>query len=169
MNRETRIAWLVEHAQRPRHTTPLPDADVSVPGGNPGCGDLLTAYLKAAPEEDRVAAVSFCGTGCGLSQAAASILAERMNREHPSFTDVLEFSYEAMMDLVGRDVADARPRCATLALGTLKAAVKTVEMNRKLKAAGKSETEIAELRRAVAAAAEGTGLVLGEGAAEAAY
>ena len=168
MDRETRIAWLVEHAKRPRHTTALPDADVSVPGGNPGCGDLLTAYLKAAPEEDRVAAVSFVGTGCGLSQAAASILAERMNREHPSFAQVLDYTYEEMMDLVGRDVADARPRCATLALGTLKAAVKAVAMNRKLKAAGRSDAEIAELRRAITGAAEDTGLVIGEGAETAA-
>jgi len=168
MDRDTRIAWLVQHAQRPRHTTPLPDADISVPGGNPGCGDLLTAYLKAAPGDNRVAAVSFVGTGCGLSQASASILAERMNREHPSFAQVLDFTYEQMMDLVGRDVADARPRCATLALGTLKAAVKAVEMNRKLKAAGKTDAEIAELRRAIAAAAEGTGNVIGEGAEAAA-
>jgi nitrogen fixation protein NifU and related proteins len=168
MDRETRIAWLVEHAQRPRHARPLPDADVSVPGGNPGCGDLITADLKAEPGADRVAAVSFHGSGCGLSQAAASILAERINRERPSFAEVLDFSYEAMMDLVGRDMADARPRCATLALGTLKAAVKAVEMNRKLSAAGKSDAEIAELRRAVAAAAAGTGLVIGEGAAQAA-
>ena len=168
MDRETRIAWLVQHAQRPRHTAPLPDADITVPGGNPGCGDLLTAYLKAAPEHNRVAAVSFVGTGCGLSQASASILAERMNRDHPSFSQVLDFTYEQMMDLVGRDVADARPRCATLALGTLKAAVKAVEMNRKLKAAGKSDAEIAELRRAIAGVAGTTGLVLGEGAVAAA-
>jgi hypothetical protein len=72
------------------------------------------------------------------------------------------------MDLVGRDVADARPRCATLALGTLKAAVKAVEMNRKLKAAGKTDAEIAELRRAIAGVAGNTGLVLGEGAEAAA-
>lgn len=168
MDRETRIAWLVEHAQRPRHAHPLDDADVSVPGGNPGCGDLLTAYLKADPAADRIGAVTFAGTGCGLSQASASILAERMNKEHPSFADVLDFTYEEMMDLVGRDVAEARPRCATLALGTLKAAVKALEMNRKLRAAGKSDVEIAELRRAVAAAAEGTGIVVGEGAAAAA-
>jgi len=168
MDRETRIAWLVQHAQRPRHTAPLPDADISVPGGNPGCGDLLTAYLKAAPDENRVGAVSFAGTGCGLSQASASILAERMNREHPTFAEVLDYSYEEMMDLVGRDMADARPRCATLALGTLKAAVKAVEMNRKLKAAGKSEAEIAELRRAISGVVEGTGLVIGAGAEAAA-
>lgn len=168
MDRDTRIAWLVEHAQRPRHTTPLPDAEVSVPGGNPGCGDLITADLKGEAGADRVAAVSFHGSGCGLSQAAASILAERMNRERPTFAEIMEFSYEEMMDLVGRDMAEARPRCATLALGTLKAAVKALEMNRKLRAAGKTDAEIAELRRAIAAAAEGTGLVIGAGAAQAA-
>jgi nitrogen fixation NifU-like protein len=168
MDRDTRIAWLVDHAKRPRHAGVLPDADARVPGGNPGCGDLVTLYLKADPDEDRVAAVSFEGTGCTLSQAAASILAERTNRRHPTFDEVMEFTYEDMMELVGRDVADSRPRCATLALGTLKAAVKTAAMNRKLKAAGKSPSEIAELRRAIAAAAEGTGLVLGEGAEAAA-
>ena len=62
MDRETRIAWLVDHAKRPRHAGALPDADISVPGGNPGCGDLITLYLKADPAEPRVAVVTFEGT-----------------------------------------------------------------------------------------------------------
>lgn len=164
MDRETRIAWLVDHARRPRHRGPLPDADASVPGGNPGCGDLITLHLKADPGEPRVAAVTFEGEGCTLSQAAASILAERVNRDHPTFAEVERLTYEEMMDLVGRDVADARPRCATLALGTLKAAVKVVETNRRLRSAGHTDERIAELRRAIAAAAAGTGLVLGDDA-----
>ncbi len=41
-------------------------------------------------------------------------------------------------------------------------------MNRKLRAAGHTDEEIAELRRAIAAQAEGTGLVIGEGAEQAA-
>jgi nitrogen fixation NifU-like protein len=168
MDRETRIAWLVDHFQRPRHRGNLPDADARVPGGNPGCGDVITLYLKAKEGEDRVAAVTFEGVGCTLSQAAASILAERTNRLTPTFAEVLAFSYEEMLDLIGRDIASSRPQCATLALGTLKGAVKTVEMNRKLRAAGHTDEEIGELRRAIAAQAEGTGLVLGEGAERAA-
>lgn len=164
MDREARIAWLVDHYRRPRHRGSLPDADARVPGGNPGCGDVVTLYLKAAEGEDRVAVVGFEGVGCTLSQAAASILAERTNRDKPTFEEVLALSYEEMMDLLGRDIASSRPRCALLALGTLKAAVKTVEMNRRLRAAGHTDEEIHELRRAVAAQAEGTGLVLGEGA-----
>jgi nitrogen fixation NifU-like protein len=156
MDRETRIAWLVDHARRPRHQGALPDADVRVPGGNPGCGDVVTVFLKADPAAARVAAVSFEGTGCTLSQAAASILVERVNRDRPTFADVEAFTVEAMMDLVGRDVADARPQCATLALGTLQAAVSAVVMNRRLKAAGHSDAGIAELRRAAPATPAGS-------------
>src|SRR2546425_13241051 len=71
MDRETRIAWLVDHYRRPRHRGPLADADVQVPGGNPGCGDVVTLYLKARDGEDRVAAVGFGGGGWTLSLAAA--------------------------------------------------------------------------------------------------
>ncbi len=158
MDRETRVAWLVDHSQHPRHRGKLEGADVRMPGGNPGCGDLLTAYLKAAPGADRVDALTFEGEGCTLSQAAASILAERVNREHPSFEDVLAMSYEEMVDLLGRDLVSSRPRCATLALGTLKAAVRRVEMDRRLRAAGRSEEEI----RALRGQSEEAGLVFGE-------
>jgi nitrogen fixation NifU-like protein len=146
MDRETRLAWLVDHYRRPRHRGALPDADARVPGGNPGCGDIVTLYLKAEPETDRVAAVSFEGVGCTLSQAAASILAERINRDRPSFEEVLSLTPEAIIDQLGRDIAEARPGCALLALGTLKGAVKTVEMNRKLRAAGHTDEQIRALR-----------------------
>jgi nitrogen fixation NifU-like protein len=168
MDRETRLAWLVDHYRRPRHRGALPDADARVPGGNPGCGDIVTLHLRAEPESDRVAAVSFEGVGCTLSQAAASILAERVNRDHPSFDEILASPPEAMLDLLGRDIAESRPGCALLALGTLKGAVKTVEMNRKLKAAGHTDEQIQKLRRAVAQQGQATGVVVGEGAEAAA-
>jgi nitrogen fixation NifU-like protein len=146
MDQETRIAWLVDHSQRPRFKGSLLDADARVPGGNPGCGDLITMYVKAAPGEDRIEAVRFEGTGCTLSQAAASILAVQMNKEQPTFAEVLEFSYEEMLDLLGRGIATSRPQCATLALGTLKGAVKIVKMNRELRAAGYTDAEIVRVR-----------------------
>ena len=168
MDRETRLAWLVDHYRRPRHRGALPDADARVPGGNPGCGDIVTLYLKAEPGENRIGAVSWEGVGCTLSQAAASILAERVNREHPSFDEILSTPPEQIVDLLGRDIAEARPGCALLALGTLKGAVKTVEMNRKLRAAGHTDEQIRELRRAIAEEGKATGVVVGEGAEDAA-
>lgn len=174
MDRETRLAWLVDHYRRPRHRGALPDADACVPGGNPGCGDIITMYLRAeqgAGSREQgvghIAAISWEGVGCTLSQAAASILAERINRDRPSFEEVLSLPPEAIIDQLGRDIAEARPGCALLALGTLKGAVKTVEMNRKLREAGHTEEQIRELRRAIAEEGKSTGVVVGEGAEDA--
>lgn len=168
MDRQMRVAMLVDHQKNPRHKGTLPDADVSMPGGNPGCGDVVTIHLRADPEDARLAELAFEGHGCTISQAASSILAQRMNKEKPTFQEILDSSYEEMIDLLGRDVVGSRPRCATLALGTLKAAVKRLEMDRKLRAAGRTDEEIREMHEALAAQAAGTGLVFGEGAQEAA-
>src|SRR6267154_1278047 len=155
MDRETRIAWLVDHYHRPRHKGALASADARVPGGNPGCGDIITVYVKAEPGENRIGAVSFEGVGCTLSQAAASILAERINKDRPSFEEILEYPPEQMIDLLGRDIADARPGCARLALGTVKGKVKTIEMKRKTKAARHTEEQNGQLRRARGGGSEG--------------
>jgi len=166
MDRESRIAVLVDHYQRPRNKGALENADARIPGGNPGCGDLITMYMKASPTGETIEKVSFEGAGCTISQAAASILTERVNKEHWTFAEALSFTPERMMDILGRDIVDARPGCATLALGTLKAAVKTIETDRALRAAGKSEAEIRRLREEVAAKAAGPAFVVGEAATQ---
>lgn len=163
MDRQTRIDLLVDHFKRPRFRGPLDGEDVAMPGGNPGCGDVITIHLKAAPDENTIEKITFEGEGCTISQAAASILAQRINKKQPSFAEILDMSYEQMIDLLGADIVGSRPRCATLALGTLKAAVKRVETDRKLRAAGRSEAEISQLRAALAEQAAG-GLVFGEAA-----
>lgn len=168
MDRQTRIEFLVDHFKRPRHKGAMADADVRMPGGNPGCGDVVSMYVKAAPDEERIERVSFEGEGCTISQAAASILADRVNKKQFTFEQVMDMSYEDMIRILGEDVVGSRPRCATLALGTLKAAVKRIEMDRKLRAAGRSDEEIRALREAIASQAAGTGLVFGEGAERAA-
>ena len=162
MDRETAIELLVDHYKHPRHHGPLPDADVSMPGGNPGCGDLVMMHVKA--DGNRIGAASFEGSGCTISQAAASILLRDVNREHTSFQDIQDYSYEDMLERLGRDVVGFRHRCATLALATLKAAVRVIEMDEKLRAAGYSDDEIRELRDAAAKGVAGAGLVVGAGA-----
>ncbi len=164
MDRETLIANLVDHYKNPRHRGALEDPDISMPGGNPGCGDLVTIHVRSTPGDDRVAEATFEGTGCTISQAAASILMRKVNKEHPTFQEILDFSYEAMLDLLGRDVVGFRHRCATLALGTLQGAIKALAMDRKLRAAGYSDEDIRRLREEIASAAAGEGLVIGAGA-----
>ena len=99
----------------------MEQADVTMPGGNPGCGDIVTIYLKVDASGERVEQVTFEGEGCTISQAAASILTEMVDGKALSAIDEMDFN--DMIDHLGRDVVNTRPRCATLALGTLKAAI----------------------------------------------
>jgi nitrogen fixation NifU-like protein len=88
---------------------------------------VVTVYLKIELP-DRIAAVSFEGQGCTISQAAASILSERVIGS--TFAAIEAMTLEEMIDLLGREVVETRPRCATLALRTLKAAIATYRMGK---------------------------------------
>lgn len=137
MDRQEAIEYLLDHYQNPRNQGVLSDADVTMPGGNPGCGDVITIYLKVDAAGEHVEQLTFEGQGCTISQAAASILTEMVQGKPLSTVDAMDFN--DMMDELGREVVNTRPRCATLALGTLKAAV-TKYRNDQTRAALSNET-----------------------------
>ena len=122
MDRQEAIEFLLEHYEQPKHNGALADADVQMPGGNPGCGDVVTIYLKVDSATQTIKTATFEGEGCTISQAAASILLEQMQGQPLSYVEGLDFGW--MIDELGREIVQSRPRCATLALGTLKAAIK---------------------------------------------
>lgn len=136
MDRQEAIEILLDHFENPRHRHKMDDADVTMPGGNPGCGDVVMVYLKPDEDGKAVADVSWEGEGCTISQAAASILMELVHDEGWSLQQILDTDYTDMMDLLGREVVQTRTRCATLALGTLKAAVRRHMREQRLAEAG---------------------------------
>jgi nitrogen fixation NifU-like protein len=120
MDRQTAIENLLELYENPAHRGDLPGADVSVNGGNPGCGDIVTMYLKVN-ENGKVEEIRFDGQGCTISQAAAELVSGRM--EGATLQEIEDLQHDVIIDELGREVVMSRPRCATLALGTLKQAV----------------------------------------------
>ena len=124
MDRQSQIEFILDHYEHPRNHGKLADADVVSDGGNPGCGDIVTIYLKV-DDRQRVEQVTFEGQGCTISQAAASLVTEMVTGK--PLDEVLELSYDAIIDELGREVVMSRPRCATLALGTVKAAVSSYQ------------------------------------------
>ena len=122
MNRAEIIDLLIEHAGSPIHRGRLDDADVVMPGGNPDCGDVVTVFLKVERGNDHVAAARFVGEGCTISQAAASVLMEKV--QDVPLCEIEAMDGRDLMDALGRDFVRMRPRCATLALSTLKGAVR---------------------------------------------
>jgi nitrogen fixation protein NifU and related proteins len=156
LDRQMQIQILLDHYQRPRHRGALEGADVQMPGGNPGCGDVVTVYLKGAGDHENIVDVSYEGEGCTISMAAASMLLEQVHEEDLTMDQVLEMDYNEMIEKLGRQIVASRPRCATLGLGTLKAAIRRYQQDRHLERAGvRRPADVGEF-------------VFGEGAAEAA-
>lgn len=122
MDRQQIIDRLFDHYERPRHYGRLESADLMFSGGIPTCGDTITLYLKFDATGTGLASLHFEGRGCTISQAAASVLCEQLQGAALSVIDALDD--QAILDMLGREVVRARPNCATLALNTLKSAIK---------------------------------------------
>ena len=118
-DRAAQLEFILDHYQRPRFNGELPEADVIQQGGNPGCGDVISIYLKV--KDGRAGPVQYTGSGCTISQAAASILLEHIQGLPLSEIEALDLSL--LQEELGEEIINTRPRCATLALDTLKAAV----------------------------------------------
>jgi nitrogen fixation protein NifU and related proteins len=123
LNRQDRIALLVDHATNPRHGGSLEDADVAMPGGGPECGGSVVVYLNG-DGNGRIADLSFTGAGDTISMGAASIIMQKVHDEGLTMDEVLDLDYEGFVDELGRDVVGSRTRNATLGLSTLKSAIR---------------------------------------------
>ncbi len=111
----------------------MEDADVQLGGGNPGCGDLITMYVKIG-EDDRIEKATFEGAGCTISQAGGSIVTELA--AGLSFDQVKELGLPEIIEEMGEEIVKSRVRCATLALGTLQAAIDQFRRDRERSDAG---------------------------------
>uniref|UniRef100_A0A7C5RU82 Iron-sulfur cluster assembly scaffold protein n=1 Tax=Thermomicrobium roseum TaxID=500 RepID=A0A7C5RU82_THERO len=128
---ESSFERLRDHVRNPRHHGALEDATVVVEGGNPECGDLVTVYLKIGADGETIEDAHFTGVGCGVSQAAASLLMEHLHQGHWTTGRVATADFTLVQELVGTEAARARPKCASLALSVLKAAVQKYERERR--------------------------------------
>jgi nitrogen fixation NifU-like protein len=128
---------IVDHNRHPRNFREMADADRRADGFNPLCGDKLTVYVRL--DGDRIADVSFHGSGCAISVASASLLTESIKGKTIADAEQL---FQQMHRLLTRDDAGidvdslgklgalsgvrefpARVKCASLCWHTLDAAL----------------------------------------------
>jgi nitrogen fixation NifU-like protein len=67
---------ILDHSRSPRNFQKLPNANRSAEGRNPLCGDQVSLYVLLNGE--RIEDLSFQGSGCAISKAAASLLTESL-------------------------------------------------------------------------------------------
>jgi len=65
---------ILDHCKQPRNFHEMPQATCSAQGHNPLCGDQLKLFLTM--NGDKIADISFVGSGCCISKASASLLTE---------------------------------------------------------------------------------------------
>ena len=129
---------ILDHSKRPRNFRPLENSDHRAEGYNPLCGGKVTIYVRL--EDDRIADISFQGSGCAISTASASILTETLKGKTRAEAEAL---FETFHNLVtGRPEKAAgapalgklavfsgvsefpvRVKCASLAWHTLRSAL----------------------------------------------
>jgi len=120
LDRAALLEFILDHYQNPRNHGEMPDADVHVEGGIPDCSDLITIYLKV--EDERIADISFTGEGCTISQASASALTEQV--KGMPLAEIENLDHEFIIDMLSEEIVKTRPRCATVSLDVLRAAVR---------------------------------------------
>jgi nitrogen fixation NifU-like protein len=67
---------ILDHYRNPRRAGRLQEPDAHAEGHNPLCGDEISLDLEF--EDDRVTDAAVFGRGCSISQASASMLADRI-------------------------------------------------------------------------------------------
>ncbi len=107
---------ILDHGTNPRNRGVLDPADVDYETNNPLCGDnlRLTLRLDAA---GRVTAVGWAGESCAITQAAASLLGERIVGR--SRDDIRQLCPQDIFDMLGVPIPPNRTQCALLSLKAL--------------------------------------------------
>ena len=135
--RELYQETVLDHNSRPRNFKVIDDADRTIDGFNPLCGDKVTLYLKV--ENGTVVDVGFQGSGCAISRASASMLTQSIKGQSVAHAHETFDAFHVMLTEPGADLDydtlgdletlsgviefPTRIKCAILAWHTLRAAL----------------------------------------------
>lgn len=108
-------AILMDHYRSPRNRGTLESADFSSGVVNPSCGDAIT--IQGQVDHTTLTKLCFQGTGCVISQAAASLLCEQATGKELKIIE--RFTKDDVVQLLGISVGPTRLRCALLSLEAL--------------------------------------------------
>ena len=98
---------ILDHYRRPRHRHEIEGAEIQEHLNNPLCGDEVTVYANI---RDEGLEVSFTGRGCAISQASASMLAERLaGKSRGEAEEEISAFLEMMRTEPNEDLGDLAP------------------------------------------------------------
>lgn len=113
---------ILEHYRNPRNKWVVGSGQwvVTHTEKNPTCGDELTVGLNI--KNGVIKEIAWEGTGCAISQAGMSMLAEELGGKTTDEIDAMK--KDNMYTLLGVPIGPRRFKCALLGLHTLKNAIR---------------------------------------------
>jgi len=108
---------IMDHYVNPRNQGAISDADKVFAGKHISCGDDITFQVKIGKNK-KITQVAWQGSGCTISQAAASILSEMMIDK--KITDVQKMDSQGFLKKLEIELSPSRQKCALLPLYTVK-------------------------------------------------
>ena len=95
---------ILDHYKRPQHKGLATTYDAQVHHVNPSCGDEIT--LNVTLDGAKVAAITWDGVGCSISQASVSILSDLLLGKSVSEAEVVLNNFTELMQSKGTMVGD---------------------------------------------------------------
>jgi nitrogen fixation NifU-like protein len=95
---------ILDHYKRPQHKGLAATYDAQVHHVNPSCGDEIT--LNVTLDGDKVAAITWDGVGCSISQASVSILSDLLLGKSVPEAEVVLNNFTELMQSKGTMVGD---------------------------------------------------------------
>lgn len=86
---------ILDHNRNPRNFKKLANADKSVEGFNPLCGDHFTVHLKMDGEV--ISEVAFEGSGCAISKSSASVMTTELKGKTRAEAEALFHHFHTMV------------------------------------------------------------------------
>ncbi|MCF6283883.1 MAG: SUF system NifU family Fe-S cluster assembly protein [Candidatus Hydrogenedentes bacterium] len=86
---------ILDHNKKPRNFKKLEDADHSVEGFNPLCGDHFTVHLNL--DGDTLTEITFEGSGCAISKSSASVMTTVLKGKTRAEAEALFEQFHAMI------------------------------------------------------------------------
>ena len=110
---------ILEHYRSPRNFGVLDSPTMRVRDSNPACGDVVEVMINLGKDK-KIEEIKFCGKGCAISQAAASMLTEFLKGK--DIKVVKEETKEDVLGMLGIELSRIRLKCALLSLKVVKVA-----------------------------------------------
>ena len=114
---------ILDHYKNPRNFGHLEHASCTAEEYNSACGDRIVMEVELENRKSKIAIrnIKFNGEGCAISQAAASMLTEKvkgMTKE-----EVMNITPEHIMEMLGTTLTPSRVKCALLPLEVLQKSI----------------------------------------------